>query len=131
MTAGLLGPGWPLVDLGVHRLRDLSAPQRVFQVGEGRFPPLRSLDVVPGNLPTMRTSLVGRSSEVAALAKLVADERLVTLTGVGGVGKTRLALAVAGRQRRPSLTAAGWWSWPPSPRATRWYGRWRPGWGRR
>jgi predicted ATPase len=107
VTAGLLGPEWPLVDLGLHRLRDLSAQQRVYQVGEGQFPRLRSLDVVPGNLPTMRTSLVGRSGQVAALAKLVADERLVTLTGVGGVGKTRLALAVAGAAA-PSFSDGCW-----------------------
>jgi len=78
----------------VHRLRDLAAADQVFQVGGDVFPPLRSVDVVPTNLPTTRTELVGRSSEVAALAALSAKERLITLTGVGGVGKTRLALGV-------------------------------------
>ncbi len=81
--------------LGDHRLRDLAAAEQVFQIGDGRFPPLRSVDVVPTNLPTTRTELVGRSEEVATLAATTAKERLVTLTGVGGVGKTRLALAVA------------------------------------
>jgi len=61
-TAGLLSDSrLSLVDLGEHRLRDLSAPQRVFQVGDGRFAPLRSLTAVPGNLPTVLTELVGRS----------------------------------------------------------------------
>jgi hypothetical protein len=56
---------------------------------------LRSLDTVPTNLPVARTDLIGRSDEVAALSALVRGEQLVTLTGVGGVGKTRLALGVA------------------------------------
>ncbi|HXW34310.1 MAG TPA: adenylate/guanylate cyclase domain-containing protein [Acidimicrobiales bacterium] len=81
--------------LGEHRLRDLAAAEQVFQVGDDVFPPLRSVDAVPTNLPTTRTELLGRSEEVATLAALTAKERLVTLTGVGGVGKTRLALGVA------------------------------------
>src|SRR4051812_4701557 len=88
-----------LVDLGEYRLRDLSGPTRLFQVyGEGlatRFPPLRTLDAVPGNLPVQFTSFVGRDMEVKELADVVRDHRLVTLTGVGGVGKTRLAVHVA------------------------------------
>jgi class 3 adenylate cyclase len=95
VTAGLVTGEVPLLDLGEHRLRDLSAAQRVFQVGERRFPALRSVDAVPGNLPTMLTELVGRSDDIAGLVKLLEHDRLVTLTGVGGVGKTRLALAVA------------------------------------
>jgi predicted ATPase len=94
-TAGLLTGEVPLLDLGEHRLRDLSATQQVFQVGEGRFPALRSVDVVPGNLPTVLTELVGRREDIAALVELLEHDRFVTLTGVGGVGKTRLALAVA------------------------------------
>jgi len=96
VTAGLVGEDVQLVDLGEHRLQDLSAAQRVFQVGEGRFPALRSVDAVPGNLPTMRTELVGRTEQIADLVALLERERLVTLTGVGGVGKTSMALAVAG-----------------------------------
>ena len=88
-----------LVDLGERRLRDLSGPQRVFQVvapGLGvEFAPLRTLDSVPGNLPLQATSFVGREREVAAIAESVRERRLVTLIGVGGVGKTRLALQVA------------------------------------
>ncbi len=84
-----------LVDLGEHRLRDLDRAVRVFQVGEGAFPPLRSLDVLPGNLPLVVTSLVGRKDDVGRVAAALAAGRLVTLVGVGGVGKTRLALQVA------------------------------------
>ena len=94
-TAELVRAEVPLVDLGLHRLRDLSAPQRVFQVGSGRFPGLQTVDTVPTNLPTMVTELVGRSEEISRLQALLESERCVTLTGVGGVGKTRLALAVA------------------------------------
>jgi class 3 adenylate cyclase len=95
ITAGLVTSEVSLLDLGEHRLRDLSAAQGVFQVGERRFPPLRSVDLVPGNLPTMLNELIGRSDDIAGLVKLLEQDRLVTLTGVGGVGKTRLALAVA------------------------------------
>ena len=94
-TAGLAGDVVPLRSLGEHRLRDLSVAAPVFQVGDGVFPPLRSVDAVPTNLPTVRTELIGRTDDVTALMGLVERERLVTLTGVGGVGKTRLALGVA------------------------------------
>src|SRR5262249_14537577 len=65
VTAGLVGAEVAAIDLGEHRLRDLSAPQRIFQVGEGRFASLRSLDAVPGNLPVLDTSFVGRAEELA------------------------------------------------------------------
>jgi predicted ATPase len=93
-TAELLA-GVELIDLGEHRLRDLSSPQRLFQVGGGVFPSLRSVDVVPTNLPVLLTDLIGRTDEIAEMAKVLGEHRLVTLTGTGGVGKTRLALAVA------------------------------------
>jgi class 3 adenylate cyclase len=95
VTADLVGDTVALVDLGEHRLRDLDRPMHVFQVGPGTFPPLRSLDVLPGNLPWLAGSLVGRQTELAALTKDLEAARLVTLTGVGGVGKTRLALHLA------------------------------------
>src|SRR5271168_3085774 len=99
-TAGLLS-GVDLVDLGPRRLRDLPTPIGVFQVqAEGLrmdFPALRALDVSPGNLRPATTSFIGRESEVAELHAAVKAHRLVTLTGVGGVGKTRLAVEVAAR----------------------------------
>lgn len=106
VTAGLLGneqlEGVRLLDLGLHRLKDLSEPQRLFQLaGEGldeRFPPLRTLELRPTNLPVQATSFVGREQELAEVASLLArpESRLVTLTGPGGTGKTRLALQSAG-----------------------------------
>ena len=88
-----------LVDLGEHRLRDLSGAEHIFQAkGDGLragFPALRTIDAVPGNLPVQPTSFVGRDAEVKELTELVRAHRLVTLTGVGGVGKTRLAVQVA------------------------------------
>jgi predicted ATPase len=93
-TAELAGE-MSFTDLGEHRLRDLDRPMHVFQVGAGSFPALRSLDRVPGNLPEQVTSFVGRQREVAELVGLVGGHRLVTLTGAGGVGKTRLAVQVA------------------------------------
>jgi predicted ATPase len=99
-TAGLLN-GVDLVDLGPRRLRDLPMPVGVFQVRAARlrveFPPLRALDTTPGNLRPATTSLIGRESEVTEIEAAAKAHRLVTLTGVGGVGKTRLALEVAAR----------------------------------
>jgi predicted ATPase len=99
-TAGLLS-GVDLVDLGPRRLRDLPAAVGVFQVRaaglRADFPALRTLDASPGNLRAATTSFIGRESEVAELQAAVKTHRLVTLTGVGGVGKTRLALEVAAR----------------------------------
>jgi predicted ATPase/class 3 adenylate cyclase len=97
-TAGLVDRV-DLVDLGERRLKDLSAAQRIFQVvadGLRRdFPPLATLDEVPGNLPVQVTSFMGRADDVAEVAAALRSHRLVTLTGVGGVGKTRLGLQVA------------------------------------
>ena len=86
-------------DLGVHRLRDLARPERVWQLvhpdlADG-FAPLRTLDEHRHNLPVTRTSLVGRVAEMAELRGLALEQRLVTVTGAGGVGKTRLAQQVA------------------------------------
>jgi class 3 adenylate cyclase len=91
--------GVELLDLGEHRLRDLSRAERVFQVRaaglQEEFPALRSVEAFPGNLPVQFTSFVGRGEDVAAVVQAIRSARLVTLTGVGGVGKTRLALQVA------------------------------------
>jgi predicted ATPase/class 3 adenylate cyclase len=100
-TAGLLS-GVDLVDLGPRRLRDLPTAVGVFQVRaaglQADFPALRALDASPGNLRAATTSFIGRESEVAELQAAVKAHRLVTLTGAGGVGKTRLALEVAARR---------------------------------
>jgi len=97
-TAALVN-GIDLIDLGRHRLRDLSQEQHLFQVRvEGlklNFPPPRTLNTLPGNLPAQATSFLGREQDIIELTELVRASRLVTLTGVGGVGKTRLALQVA------------------------------------
>jgi predicted ATPase/class 3 adenylate cyclase len=84
-----------LRDLGDHRFKDLRAPERVFQLGEGTFPPLRSL--YRSNLPVPATSFLGRTDELAEVLELLGrgEVRLVTLTGPGGTGKTRLALQAA------------------------------------
>jgi predicted ATPase/class 3 adenylate cyclase len=91
--------GIELVDLGEHNLRDLARAERVFQVVAENlahdFPRLQSLDSFAGNLPLQTTSFVGRDAELVAVASAVDTTRLVTLTGVGGVGKTRLSLQVA------------------------------------
>jgi predicted ATPase/class 3 adenylate cyclase len=90
--------GVTLADLGEHRLQDLTDPVHVFQVVHpelrATFPPLRSLTALPGNLPRQLTSFVGRDREVEQVVGLVFERSVVTLTGVGGVGKTRLALQV-------------------------------------
>jgi hypothetical protein len=97
-TASLVN-GIDLIDLGRHRLRDLSQEQHLFQVRvEGLkldFPPPRTLNALPCNLPAQATSFLGREQDIIELAALVRANRLITLTGVGGVGKTRLALQVA------------------------------------
>ena len=97
-TAGL-SSSIDLISLGPRRLRDIAKPVEMFQVlavGLGsEFPPLKTQDATPGNLRPQTTSLVGRESELAELLEMVKAHRLVTLTGVGGVGKTRLATEVA------------------------------------
>jgi predicted ATPase/class 3 adenylate cyclase len=91
--------GLGLIDLGEHRLRDLGRPTRVFQLNAAGcredFPPLRTLDAFPGNLPAQVSSFIGRQAEVARITSALGDSRVVTITGVGGVGKTRLAIQVA------------------------------------
>lgn len=103
-TAGVVGhsmeeDGVALRDLGEYRLKDLALPERIYQVSTPgltvEFPPLRTLDRVTNNLPSQLTAFFGRKQEQAALEGLVARSRLVTITGVGGGGKTRLALQAA------------------------------------
>ena len=96
-----LPAGVELRDVGEHRLKDLGRPEHVFQLVapdlQADFPPLKSLDARPNNLPMQPTPLIGREREVTAAAALLQrpDVRLLTLTGAGGIGKTRLGLAVA------------------------------------
>jgi predicted ATPase/class 3 adenylate cyclase len=102
-TAGLIRDQLPqganLSDLGEHRLKDLTRPEHVFQLnGAGLpvdFPPLRSLNTLPNNLPLQFTSFVGREREMDEAKRLLAATRLLTLTGPGGTGKTRLSIQVA------------------------------------
>jgi predicted ATPase len=95
-TADLVQPNASLIDLGPHRLKDLGEPQRLYQVSadglERDFPKLRSLDAFTHSLPLQRSAFIGREREIAEIRALVETNRIVTLTGVGGCGKTRLAL---------------------------------------
>jgi predicted ATPase/class 3 adenylate cyclase len=100
LTADLLS-GVNLLDVGSHRMRDIAKPVRLFQVRapglRDEFPPLKTADPALGNLRLPPTRLIGRQQDVADLSNTLRAHRLVTLTGVGGVGKTRLALEVATR----------------------------------
>jgi predicted ATPase/class 3 adenylate cyclase len=102
-TRDLVGEGLPagvsLKALGTHRLKDLAEPTEIYQLVHPElpadFPPLRSLDALANNLPIQTTRFIGRQREVAAVRELVTFQRLLTLSGTGGAGKTRLALQVA------------------------------------
>ena len=97
-TAGIVA-GVELIDLGSHRLRGLAQEMQIYQVGgdglEDDFPPLKTEDVAPGNLYRPANALLGREAHLAEVGTLLAEARLVTLSGVGGVGKTRFALELA------------------------------------
>ena len=99
LVARDLPEGVSLRDLGEHRLKDLAHQHRLFQVVAPElpadFPPIRSLDVLPNNLPRQLTSFIGREKEIAEVKRLLSTAYLITLTGSGGAGKTRLALQVA------------------------------------
>ena len=101
LVRGSLPQGAELRDLGEHRLRDLLEPEHVFQLLHpdlpAEFPPLHTLDARPHNLPVQLTPLIGRDGAIARICSMLERDgaRLVTLTGPGGTGKTRLALAVA------------------------------------
>ncbi len=88
-----------LLDLGEHRLRDLVRPEHIYQLQAPdlpeKFPPIRSLDALPNNLPIQLTSFIGRQREMQEAKRLLTSSRLLTLIGPGGTGKTRLSLQVA------------------------------------
>lgn len=84
-----------MIDLGEHRLKDLGTAEHLWQVNPGTFPALRTLDVALHNLPVERTPLIGRDDEISGLVELVDQHRLVTILGIGGTGKTRVAVATA------------------------------------
>ena len=94
-----LPPGAGLPDLGEHRLKDLQRPERIFQLAApgltSEFPPLKTLDTLPNNLPIQLTSFIGREREMEEVKRLLDTTRLLTLIGPGGTGKTRLSLHVA------------------------------------
>ncbi len=99
LVAGALPAQASLRDLGQHRLRDLTRPEWVYQLLApglpAEFPPLRSLDALPNNLPRQVTSFVGREADVTEIKALLAQTQLITIVGTGGVGKTRTAVQVA------------------------------------
>ena len=101
LTVDNLPSGASLRDLGRHRLRDLTSPERIRQLCHpdlpSDFPPLASLDRLPNNLPVELTSFIGRERDLDELGRLLEPKRLVTLTGAGGCGKTRLAVEVGAR----------------------------------
>src|ERR1043166_8008525 len=90
--------GASLRDMGLHRLKDLQQPEQLFQLLHpalpADFPPLRSLEGFAHNLPAQLTSFIGREREMAEVSQLLSAARLLTLTGSGGCGKTRLTLHV-------------------------------------
>ncbi len=100
--------GVDLVDLGEHRLKDLAAPERLYQLGDERFPPLKALSV--SNLPVPATPFIGRKSELEAICALLGDPdvRLLTVLGTGGIGKTRLALQAAA-ESSAAFPDGLWW----------------------
>lgn len=95
----LVGSGAALVDLGEHRLRDLQRAEPVYQLAadglESSFPPLRTIEFFPNNLPQHLASFVGRDVELATIREMIQSGRLVTLLGAGGAGKTRIAIQAA------------------------------------
>ena len=106
------GDGIALRDLGEHRLKDLAQAERIYQlVIDGlncEFPPLRSLDRIPNNFPTQVTTFIGRAPEIRDGLRLLDGTRLLTLTGPGGTGKTRLSLQLAA-EATPSFPDGAFW----------------------
>jgi class 3 adenylate cyclase len=106
-TRELAGAGVELTDLGEHRLKDLEQPLHLYQLGATAFPPLRSQNAT--NLPEPVSSFLGRGRELAEAAELLGGSRLLTVTGAGGVGKTRFAIALA-RAQLNAYPDGVWWA---------------------
>ncbi len=102
------GSGAGLVDLGEHRLKDLAATERIYQLGDGSFPPLKALSA--SNLPVPTTPFLGREAELERLSAKLSDPsvRVLTILGPGGIGKTRLALQAAAEASDAFLDGL-WW----------------------
>jgi hypothetical protein len=117
LAGGRLGGGFGLKRLGEFRLRDLAEPELIYQLTHADlpagFPPIRTLAERTGNLPVQVSSFIGRARELEQAAAALGQARLVTLTGPGGVGKTRLALQAAA-QVAPRF-ADGVWLCEPAP----------------
>ncbi len=111
VAAGRAPAGTSWTDLGPHRFKDLTEPHRVYQLDvaglPSEFPPIRSLRGRPHNLPVQLTALVGRDAGLAAVAERLERHRLVTLTGPGGAGKTRLAMS-AGAEALDGFDGGVW-----------------------
>jgi predicted ATPase/class 3 adenylate cyclase len=111
LVAGRLGSGFGLKRLGEFRLRDLAEPELIFQLIHAElpveFPPIHTVAERTGNLPLQVSSFIGRARELDQTAAALSEARVVTLTGAGGVGKTRLALQVAG-QVAPRFGDGAW-----------------------
>ena len=120
-----LPPGAALADLGMHRLKDLGRPERIFQLRAAGlpagFPPLRSLGnpALPNNLPAQLSSFIGRGREVAEVRALVESARLVTLAGPAGAARPGWGCRWPPSCSTGPETGSGWWSWPRSPTRTR------------
>jgi predicted ATPase/class 3 adenylate cyclase len=111
LVAGRLGGGFGLKELGEFRLRDLAGPELIFQLIHAElpvdFPPIHTVAERTGNLPLQVSSFIGRARELEQTAAMLGEARVVTLTGAGGVGKTRLALQVA-EQASPRFGDGAW-----------------------
>ena len=105
-TRDLLDSAFELVDLGLHRLKDLSEPQRLYQLGTESFAPLKTLHQT--NLPVPATAFLGRERELGEVLALLQSSRVLTLTGPGGSGKTRLAIQTAA-EAAEDFPAGVWW----------------------
>ena len=111
LVGGRLGGGFGLMRLGEFRLRDLAEPELLYQLTHAdlptEFPPLRTLAERTSNLPVQVSSFIGRERELEQIAAALGQARLVTLTGPGGVGKTRLAVRAAA-QAAPRFGDGAW-----------------------